>query len=213
VSLHLPDLAAAILAGGRASRYGGAPKGMLVLPDGRTIVERTIAETRAAGLEQVALIANDPGPYVDLGVPIIPDQRPGSGPLGGIEAALAHFAARRGVLVLPCDLPGIGRAEIAALLSGFGAAGRSGAPVVAQGPDGFWHPLCAVVPSALLPAVRRAIDEGRLGVHRLWRALEAVPVRFERDTPFFNVNEPEDLERWLLAEALPSGRRAHSQPA
>jgi len=101
-------IAAAILAGGRASRWQGRPKGLATLPDGRPMLAHTIAALRAVGLDDIAVIANDPTLYLHLGPPVVPDLRPGNGPLGGIEAALAHFQGRaRAVLILPCDLPSL----------------------------------------------------------------------------------------------------------
>jgi molybdopterin-guanine dinucleotide biosynthesis protein A len=202
VSANDRDIAAAILAGGRASRFSGCPKGLLELPGGGSIIETALAAVATAGIAPVTIIANDPEPYEHLGVEIVPDHRPGLGPLGGIEAALFHYAGRcGGVLVLPCDLPGITAREVHALQAAF-AASRPPAVVAATG-DGFWHPLCAVVRADVLSAVSRALDCGRNGVYRLWRGVGAVPVYFDDAAPFFNVNSPADLDRWLLGERQP----------
>jgi molybdopterin-guanine dinucleotide biosynthesis protein A len=197
-----PDIAAGILAGGRASRFSGCAKGLLELPGGVSIIENALAAVAGAGIAPVTIIANDPEPYEHLGVEIVPDYRPGYGPLGGIEAALLHYAGRcEAVLVLPCDLPGITDREVCALRAAF-AESRPPAVVAATG-DGFWHPLCAVARVDLLPAVSRALDAGRNGVYRLWRGVGAVPLCFDDAAPFFNVNTPADLDRWLLGERQP----------
>jgi len=196
------DIAAGILAGGRACRFSGCAKGLLEVPGGVSIIENALAAVAAAGIAPVTILANDPEPYERLGVEIVPDRRPGLGPLGGIEAALFHYAGRcEAVLVLPCDLPGITDLDVCALRAAF-AESRPPAVVAATG-DGFWHPLCAVARVDLLPAVSRALDAGRNGVYRLWRGVGAVPLYFDDAAPFFNVNTPADLDRWLLGERQP----------
>jgi molybdopterin-guanine dinucleotide biosynthesis protein A len=186
--------AAAILAGGKASRYGGAPKGLLEAAPGVSILEKTLREITAAGIKEIIILANEPGPYERFGLPIVPDIRPGIGPLGGIEAGLAHFAGRYdAVLFLPCDLPGITASEISALLSSF----EAGASVVfAETGHFFEQPLCAVVHNDLLGTISRLINEGWRKVSDVWRELGAAQVRFDDPTPFFNVNTPEDMVKW-----------------
>lgn len=188
-------LAAAILAGGRASRYHGIDKGSVDAGDGRTILERTLAELALAGLTEVVICANEPTAYASLGRPIVPDRHPGVGPLGGIEAAMAHYAGRYdGTVLLPCDLPGITAAEIGHLAEAF-RAGPAEVVVAATG-ESFWHPLCAVVHNSLLCEVTAAIGAGLLGAGRLWRRLGGRGVHFAEEAALFNVNTPADLRRW-----------------
>ncbi len=204
-------IAAAILAGGQASRLGGIPKGILTLPGGLSIIEKTIHGVISAGIPEITIFANDSAPYQDLGLEIAPDRRPGLGPLGGIETALLHYAAdHRAVLVLPCDLPCITDREIAALRSAFA---ETRPPVaVAEVDPCFWHPLCAIVRTDQLPAVSRALDAGRNGVYRLWRALGAAPVHFSDPVPFLNVNTPADLAGWLRGERRPRPEFGPARP-
>jgi molybdopterin-guanine dinucleotide biosynthesis protein A len=188
----------AILAGGRASRYGGVPKGLLPVGDGQTILDRLLVAVRTAGIYDVRIVACDADAYARCGVRVIPDLRRGMGPLGGIEAALADAAdGGRAVLLLPCDLPGIGPKEVAALVRGFRAGGCLVAVAVTG--NSLWHPLCSVVHNAARAAVSAALDAGRLKVRDVWESLGAAPVRFADPAPFFNVNTPADLERWRSA--------------
>ena len=188
-------MAGAVLAGGKATRYGGRPKGLLRLGDGRTIIEREVAELRAAGVEDIVVVANEAVLYERCGGAVIQDVRPGMGPLSGIEAALARSQGRcDSVLFLPCDLPAITAKEIAALASAF-ADGAELVAVVVTG-DSFWQPLCAVVHNDAVPAVSRALDEGRRTVREVWQDLGAAEVQFGDSAPFFNVNSPEELARW-----------------
>lgn len=197
-----PDLVAAVLAGGRATRYGGHPKGRLPLADGTMLVARAVAAAGAVTRREVLIVANDAELYRDLGLPTVPDRRPGAGPLGGIEAALHYYAGGAvGVLILPCDLPGINEEVTATLAAAYRAAG--GRLVVARLGASFWQPLCVIVPNGLQPAVGAALDRGEHRVGALWQELGAVPVIFpETAAPaFFNVNTPADLARWQQLEA------------
>ena len=189
-------IAAIVLAGGKGSRYGGVAKGLLELSPGVCILERTIAEIRSSGIERIAISANDADPYAAFGLTVIADLRPGLGPIGGIEAGLAHFRGEEydAVLFLPCDLPGITRQEISTLISEFSESGARA--VYAQDGSFFDHPICTVVHIDLLDDVTGLIDEGRRKIADVWARIGATPVTFEDAAPFYNVNTPADLARW-----------------
>ena len=188
-------IAGAIIAGGAASRLGGAAKGALPAEGAITIVQRLIDQFHLAGVADVLIVANDAAPYADCGVRIIGDRRPGLGPLAGIEAALTDLADRAdGTLLAPCDTPRYGATEMAALIDAFRAAD---APVVVAQVGGFfWHPLCAVVHNGRLDRISAALDGGERSVKRLWREWGAQPCEFADDGPFANINTPEDWERF-----------------
>lgn len=188
------NLAAAILTGGQAKRYGGTPKGLLRLPDGTTILSRTVNALRNTGLNRILLVANDQTPYRDLGLPMSADDRPGCGPLGGVVTALRYWSGQaQGVLFLPCDLPSITAVEVSLLASAYDPAG---ATLVAARNGDRWHPLCSVVHIGRAAMLEEALERGERSVWRLWEQLGAKPVTFADDTPFFNVNTPEDLAQW-----------------
>ncbi len=184
-------IAAAILAGGKARRYGGVHKGLLALPGGSTIVERLLQAIVAAGIPEVIICTNDAARYEHLGVATVPDVQPGLGPLGGIEAGLRHFEHRfDGVLILPCDMPRITGREIQALTSAFAAS--AALVVFAQSGKDHMEPLVAVAAPSALPAVRREMARGCRRVRAMWERLGAEVVRFPDSNPFANVNSPED---------------------
>ena len=80
----------AILAGGDARRFGGRDKSALVV-DGRTILERQIAELSAVTNDLRVIRRED-------------DLVPGCGPLGGLHAALTA-AGGDTLLLFACDMP------------------------------------------------------------------------------------------------------------
>jgi molybdenum cofactor guanylyltransferase len=194
-------IAAAILAGGKATRYGGIHKGLLRLPDGTTIVERLLRVVWAAGISEVAICANDAEAYRHIGLPVVSDNTPDAGPLGGIEAALRHFQDRLdGVLILPCDLPALTERELSELLSSFSR--DQGKVHFAAVEGGKEEPLVAVVPLSVFDHVREALTAGERRVGRLWAKLRAVSVPFPSAAPFLNVNSPEDLEHAIETGAV-----------
>jgi molybdopterin-guanine dinucleotide biosynthesis protein A len=191
------DIGAAILAGGRASRLKGMVKGLIKLPGGMTVIERLVNEVQKTGIDDVILCANDGTPYASLGLDTVPDRLPGKGPLGGIDAALGHYAGqKKAVLFLPCDLPAVTSKEISSLLESCADTPKS--IVYAHTADGIEHPLCAVVAVDECDAVRTALEDKKLSVRRLWQELDGKQVEFADSAAFVNVNTSEDLERYVL---------------
>src|SRR5882672_4544480 len=94
--------AAAILAGGKATRMGGRLKAFLTL-EGRRIIDRQL-DVLTALFSEIYISANDPEPYFGFDLPVIPDAVQGAGPLGGILAVLEAAKAAR-VFVIACDMP------------------------------------------------------------------------------------------------------------
>jgi len=193
------QIAAGVLAGGKGKRLGGRPKGLLEAAPGICIMEKQVAELVSSGIEEVIILANDPRPYRSFGPNIVSDLRIGIGPLGGIEAAVSHYTSWfKATLFLPCDLPGITAGEIRILKDSFVKAKAGVAVAVARGI--LQEPLCAVVDNELLPAITKAIDEGKRRVGEVWQNLGAVFVPFSNPEPFFNVNTPGDLTCWLAGK-------------
>ena len=110
-------IAATILSGGKAERLGGKLKGLIEIGSGQTIIDGLIAGFGNAGIENIAISANDKGPYARFGLDTVEDIHLGVGPLGGIEAALLRFESDyEAVLFMPCDLPEITVVEITRLV-------------------------------------------------------------------------------------------------
>jgi len=191
----------AVLAGGAARRYGGAPKGLLTV-GARRILDRVIDAVAAATGEPPLLVANHPdaaGWRPDLTT--LPDRRPGLGSLGGIDTAVASGAGP--VLCVAWDMPFVDPGLLRALADE--AAGYDGYLPESDGRRGV-EPLCAVYGPACGAAIERAVAGGDLraiGFHDAVRigTMPLARVRRFGDPAvlFFNVNTPDDLER---AEAL-----------
>src|SRR5688500_18944451 len=79
-------LAAAILAGGQARRLGGVNKGTLALGDSQ-IVDRQLAALRTVA-STVFVVGRDSPAWSARGLPVVADDVPGAGALGGIYTAI-----------------------------------------------------------------------------------------------------------------------------
>ncbi len=109
------DLTLAILAGGKGTRLGGVPKGLLV-HQGRAFVERLLD---LKGLAHEALIISGDERYDLFGVRRVEDVEPGRGAPGGVVTALLH-ASTPWVVVVACDMPFIDHQTVEALLQADG---------------------------------------------------------------------------------------------
>lgn len=186
-----------ILAGGGATRFGGAPKG-LERVEGRRIIDRVAAALRMVS-DDLLLVANAPEAHEWMpGLRVVPDLRTGCGALGGLHAALAQ--AQTDILLVAWDMPFVS----ATLLGEMRRIGESGTlDAVLPESDGSRRgvePLCAWYSRRCLPAVERALDAGDrrvIGFHDDVR-LQRLPLERVRDFGdparlFANVNTREDL--------------------
>lgn len=98
---------AILLAGGRATRVGGAAKPLFEV-GGRTLLGAAVDAARSAGADPVVVV----GPVLDETLPVawLREEPPFGGPAAAIVAALEAWPAAGGpdwTLLLACDLPGI----------------------------------------------------------------------------------------------------------
>ncbi|MBK9168009.1 MAG: molybdenum cofactor guanylyltransferase [Bryobacterales bacterium] len=174
-----------VLAGGRSSRMG-SDKALLPFA-GRALVLH-VADLVAASAGSVTLIGS-PERYGSLGLPLLPDLRPGEGPLAGIEAAL-HAASADWNLVVACDMP---RLSLPLLEGLFEVAEASGADaVVPCAASGRLEPLCTVWRDRCLAAVSEALDRGERRVSVVLDRVGALRWRSPDSEAFTNVNTPAD---------------------
>ena len=119
--------------------------------------------TLAAVADDVVVISSK-AHEVPQGIEVVPDVRPGLGPLGGLHTALLEAEARqlRGVLLLACDLPLVSERVIAAI----GARADMSLAVAPTRPGGV-EPLCAVYGCGALPLVVERLDGSDMHVRRL----------------------------------------------
>jgi molybdopterin-guanine dinucleotide biosynthesis protein A len=193
------NIAGAILAGGKALRADGLAKGTIRTDEGLSIVQHLIREMSSAGIDDVALVANDVAPYAGYDIPVISDIRKGAGPMGGMESAFAYFGSRcEAVMFLPCDVPNLTAKDLLKLQKAYL---QSDAPAVyARTGDFFCHSLCTVVHSAVARQISQAIDRGQLRTRDFWLGMNAEPVLFEDENIFKNLNTLDDVRDWYASK-------------
>lgn len=188
------------LAGGRSSRMG-YDKATLLL-DGRPLITRTVAQLRK--LFTAVIVVGPPGLATIIpDVPIVPDIRPGLGPLGGLSTAMGATATEW-LFLVACDMPFLQPALIRHMVSM--ALTAPDADIIAfRSPSGF-EPLHAAYRRGLAPLVAETLQAARPSMRALLsraRTLEVAPEDVARLDPLghsaFNVNTPED---WARAQAL-----------
>lgn len=106
-----------MLAGGRASRLGGADKPALVVGE-RSLLASVTAAAAAAGARVVVVVGPPrPGLVLTAGrLRVVREDPPGSGPVPALRRGLAEVAAPW-VLVLAADLPFIRAGHLTSLLA------------------------------------------------------------------------------------------------
>ncbi|HVT08644.1 MAG TPA: molybdenum cofactor guanylyltransferase [Polyangia bacterium] len=197
---------AAIIAGGRARRLGGAVKPFLAV-DGVAIADRQLAVLRPLFGRIIAVVAEagDAAAWRERGVETVTDAIAGAGPMAGVAAALAA-AAPDAVVCVAGDLPFLSPALLAALRDRDPEAGA----IAPRTGGGNVEPLCARYGSRCLPALQAHLAAGRLALHALlaetegviWLQGEELAALDPGGRSFLNVNTAEDLAR---AERLARG--------
>jgi len=199
---RLDDCTGTLIAGGRATRMGGAAKGLLRV-DGEPIAARSIALfLRLFG--RALVVANDPAPYAAFGAPVVADLVAGRGAPGGLHAALSA-ATTPWVFAAGCDMPFLDEGAISFL-----AARRDGADAVLVRAGGRLEPLHAFWSRACLPALEELLARGEPSVRDLaaavrariveeaeWRLVDPTGRSLE------NANTPEDAARLGLEPPSP----------
>jgi molybdopterin-guanine dinucleotide biosynthesis protein A len=165
---------AGVFVGGRGRRFGGAAKGLLVAPDGRTLLDRWCAVLREARV-QVLLVGRHEA-YALLDLETLDDDPAGIGPLGGLVALLKRAARTDGrqALALACDMPFVSATLVDRLIAA--------PPAVAVAPrrDGHWEPLCARYDATrVLPHALAAVTTGRHKLQSLLDEVDTVALRAE----------------------------------
>lgn len=197
-----PLLLGAVLGGGSSRRMGVDKASMPV--GGRPMARWAADVLHGMGASEVVLVGGGAeAASAPIGVAMVPDGEPGTGPLGGLCTALAWAHARSGVdveailVVAACDQPSLTPGTLLALTEGLAAAPSSVGAVRFLTPDGRAQPL----PSAwrVREAVGPVTELHRSGERRIGAAFEVVPtVDLPGDVDLLvDLDTPADLARWL----------------
>lgn len=205
-----PRVSAAILAGGRARRFGGTDKAALRVGAARVIDRQLAALTVVT--DDIAIISNDPSRYAALQRTVFPDVIAGAGALGGVYTALVRARADL-VLIVACDLPFVSSALFQRLIDDMSEDVDAVIPRSSRGLE----PLCALYRRGCAAAARARIDRGELQISELAREIRvrelgaAALAAYDPDGRLFhNINTPHDYARaraWIEGNTEPPQNR------
>ena len=180
------ELAAAILAGGRARRMDGVNKGTLVI--GRTAIIDRQLKTLGDIARDIFVVGRSDVAWTSRGLRVIPDEIPDAGPLGGIYTAIVRSPCER-TLVVACDMPFLSSAFLREL-----AAVKDADLVIPRHARGY-EPLCAIYSRTCADDIRERLARGLNEASRLPAAMRVTEVDVDNEAFFVNVNTPHDYER------------------
>ena len=187
-----------LLAGGQSQRMGGGDKALRLL-GGIPLLDRVIERLRPQ-VDGLVLNANgDPARFARFALPVAGDTVPGfAGPLAGVLAGLDWVASHRPdcayVVSVATDAPFLPIDLVARLAE---ALDEAGADLACAASGGRSHPVFGLWPVRLRDDLRRAVVDQGIRKVDLWTArhrLATVSFPVQPVDPFFNANQPEDLE-------------------
>jgi molybdopterin-guanine dinucleotide biosynthesis protein A len=185
-----------ILAGGKATRMAGQPKGLLPLGD--TTLIRQVIKRAAPQVDHLLISSNDPLPeYIQTGLPVIADNKAGHlGPLAGIVTAM-EWASKTApdaewLVSFAVDTPFFPLD----LVNRLQQAAQAKVDIIYPEHGGYRHPTLSLWRISQAPALKQALIDDQLYKMGAWlkRAPSlAVDLNPLPDHSFFNINTPEDL--------------------
>jgi molybdopterin-guanine dinucleotide biosynthesis protein A len=143
-----------VLAGGKSSRMG-RDKALLELA-GEPLVRHAVKKLRRVCMDVHVLSDN---PELAGYAPLVPDIHPDCGPMGGMEAALAHSIFEWN-LFLPVDMPFLPSAFISSWLRNWLHEEDRGARIRMFKVDGRPQPGFCLVHRDVLPFLTAALERG-----------------------------------------------------
>ena len=184
-----------ILAGGRATRMGGADKGLVQLQN-KPLIQHVI-QRLTPQVDEIIINANRGiNQYQALGYPVIADEISGfSGPLAGFCLGLKH-AKHDFILTVPCDSPLLPLDLASRLLA---ALIENNADIAIATSNGDTHPVFCLCKKNLLGSLEDYLNNGGRKVSAWQKEQEYIQVDFSDcidkngHDAFINLNTLEDI--------------------
>ena len=186
------NLTGVILAGGLSTRMG---RDKASIPWGHSDILHTMLGEMAKACDTLIVVSNIPRHIAIPGVQVVPDNYPGCGPLGGIQAGLAVSATEYN-FVAACDMPYINSAAIRLVADaalGYDAA----VPYIA----GLFHPLHAVYHSSCRPLLDEMLNKKSYRIDGLFKLVSTRKITKDELAQIDpglsmlrNLNSPADLQ-------------------
>ena len=190
-------LTGAILAGGHSSRFGSNKA--LFAPDGETLISKAAGLLRSVAREVlVSASQTNAGDYDFLGLEIVVDQHPDSGPMGGLETFLQRCTTPW-LLVLTCDMPFVDKDTLIRMISSLtgepdNALYQRDRPhaLAWQRCDGSISPFPLLIERSALPKIQSRMRTGSLSMKGLLSDLDTYYIMSPYNRLLSNINRPDD---------------------
>lgn len=190
-------LTGAILAGGHSSRFGSNKA--LFAPNGETLISKAAGLLRSVAREVlVSASQTNAGDYDFLGLEIVVDLHPNSGPMGGLETLLQRCTTPW-LLVLTCDMPFVDKEALITMVSSLtgepdNALYQRDRPhaLAWQRCDGSISPFPLLIERSALPKLQSRMRTGSLSMKGLLSDLDTYYIMSPCNRLLSNINRPED---------------------
>jgi molybdopterin-guanine dinucleotide biosynthesis protein A len=196
----LASIAPIVLVGGRSLRFGRDK--LLADVGGRPMVAAPIAALREVFGPRVTLVGDCDPSVRNLAEHWLPDDHPGTGPMGGIATALERLG--ESTLVLAGDLPAINSATIHRLVDVFRSRPDAAVVLATTTEDGESrdHPCAAVYGQPMRHPFESALRSRRFSLRDAIARLPASSaIRVDvTAAALANINEQADLGRHLASD-------------
>ena len=190
------DYTAALLAGGKNTRFSGRTKAKIII-DGRPVIERTINILEALFSDIIIITNNESEFSAYKHIRMAGDIYHNRGPLGGLHSALSN-TDRDAVFLVASDMPGISERIIRRQAAEYA---ESECNALLPSHRGWLEPLHAIYGKPLLKALDSYLAES--DKYAIRDFLKDCRVKYfeladiEKQNVFININTQEDLDAYL----------------
>lgn len=190
------EMTGIVLAGGKATRMGGAYDKAFLKIGSETIIERQLKALRNF-FKEIIIVTNSPDRYKELKkVKIISDIVRERGPMGGIYSGLSASGSFYN-FVVACDMPFIDKSLVRYIIGD-----KDGYDIVIPRIGKRFHPLFGVYSKNCISPIEKMLKYNRLKVTDIFskvktRFLSRREIeRFDKDaSSLLNINTPDELKR------------------
>ncbi|MEA1886933.1 MAG: molybdenum cofactor guanylyltransferase [Bacteroidota bacterium] len=190
------DITAAILAGGKNTRFSGRTKAKIII-DGQPMIERIIKVLERV-FNDIVIIANNENEFSDYGhIRITGDIYPDIGPLGGLHSALTNTNSKA-VFLVASDMPELNAEVIRHVVDNFN---HQKCEALIPDYKGYIEPLHAIYKRDVLERLESFIRTAdNYSIREFLKLVDYKYLVIDNiegvSNPFVNINSPEDLQKW-----------------
>lgn len=188
------DIAGYLLAGGESRRMGGEKK-LFLEYEGETFFRRLLKVMEELPLSSISLSVEEESGglsvYQGLGVPLVADTYPKTGPLGAVCTGLEQ-CREEALLVMACDMPFVDRDVAERLLEEY----KRNPGIVVTESEGKIFPFPGIYPKSAMSVLRGHLAEGKRKMTQAIAAAGYRKVKVENGRErLANINTPEEYRR------------------